>query len=95
MRVRALFGHVPDPAADLDVAIGIVGVEDRKRHRRAFLHIACLHPTFRGIDPDLPVRVVEPYGGHLRRPVRHDRRQMGERPFSAGVYPDIPQVSPP
>src|ERR1700727_2406103 len=81
MRVCALFGHVLDPPTNLDVPIGIVGVEDRKRHRRAFRHIACLHTTFRRIHPDLAVRVVEPYRGHLRRPIRHDCREVSESRF--------------
>src|SRR6516164_4449683 len=46
VRRCALFGHAPDPTADLDVTIGIVGIDYRKRHRRAFPHIACLHTTF-------------------------------------------------
>src|SRR3984957_5871673 len=81
MRVCALFGHVLDPPTNLDVPIGIVGVEARKRPRRAFRHIACLHTTFRRIHPDLAVRVVDPYRGHLRRPIRHDCREVSESRF--------------
>ena len=56
VRRCALLSHVLNPAADLDVAIGIVGVEDRKRHGRAFPHIARLHATLCRVYPDLSVR---------------------------------------
>jgi len=79
MGVCALFGRPPHPAADLDVAVGIVRIEDRQRDPRAFFHVACLDPALGGVYPDHPVGVVEPHRRHLRRAVRHDRREMGKR----------------
>src|ERR1051326_2952024 len=35
VRVGAVLGDAPHPAAQLDVAIGIVGIHDRERDRRA------------------------------------------------------------
>jgi hypothetical protein len=81
MRGCALFGHMPDPTTDLDITLGIVRIEYRKRYNCAFFHITCLHATFRRIYPDLAVRVVEPYERNFRCPIRHDCRQMRKRRF--------------
>src|SRR5947209_13762845 len=37
-----------------------------------------LHATLGGVHADLPVHVVEPDRGHLRRSVRHHGREIGE-----------------
>src|SRR5271163_2712910 len=60
MRRCAFLGHVPNAATDLDVTIGIVGVEYRESYGRAFPHVARLHAILCGIYPDLPILVIEP-----------------------------------
>src|SRR5437773_9125871 len=45
VRVGALLGHLDDPAADLDVAVGVVGILDRERDLRAALEVLVLHPS--------------------------------------------------
>src|ERR1700730_3310951 len=78
VRTRPLFGAAPDPPADLDIAIGIVRINDRERDRSAGFQVASLHPAFCGIYPNDAVLVVEPDRGDLRRPVRHRRCERGK-----------------
>src|SRR5262245_53716023 len=40
--VRARFGRLRDAAADLEVAVGIVGIHDRERHLRRAPHVLVL-----------------------------------------------------
>src|SRR5205814_10337638 len=81
-RVDVLVGAFFDAAfhrtADLDVAVRVVGIEDRQRNRRALAQIARLDPALGGVHADHAAGVVEPDRRHLRRAVLHDRRDMRE-----------------
>src|SRR5215469_8863920 len=79
MRVGAGFDGAPDAAADLHIAVGVVGVHDRERHRRARFQGSRLDAALGRVHPDLPVGVVEPDRGYLRRSVRQYGRQIGKR----------------
>src|SRR5260370_3049268 len=73
-----LADHAP---ADSDVAIRILGIEDRKCDLRAGLHGARLHPSACSVDADFSVRVVEPYWRDLRGSVGHHGCDAGEGLF--------------
>jgi hypothetical protein len=88
----AVLGYLTHPAAHLQIAIGVVGIEDRQRDRRTLLHVAVLDPAARRIDPDRAAGIVEPHRRHLRRAVRHQRRQIGKGFLVAeqiGVFGEI------
>src|SRR5262249_47824708 len=68
----ALFADPPDAPANLDIAIGIVRIDDRHRHGGALFEIARLHATFRGVHANETIGVIEPHRGCLRRSVRHE-----------------------
>src|SRR5713101_6792875 len=55
----ACFGDPPDTATNLDVAVRIAGIDDRKRHRRTLLQVAGLDPSFRGVHANETALVIE------------------------------------
>src|SRR5208283_1452093 len=79
MRVGVLLIFADNRTADSDVAIGIVGIDDRQRYFRTDLHIVRLHSAARRVDANLAVGVVEPDRGHLRRAVGHYGRDIRQR----------------
>src|SRR5215831_6776679 len=77
--VGPLFGDLDDSTADLEIAVGVVGVLDRERDLRIALQIFVLHPSPGGIEQDVRAVVVDPHWRHLRRAVAADGRDVRER----------------
>src|SRR6202035_2660928 len=59
MRARPLLGGTRDAAADLQVAVRVVGIHDRQRHRRVRLQVARLDPALGGVHANDLAVVVE------------------------------------
>src|SRR5262249_46485447 len=78
MRAAALLGDPAHPAAHLQIAVGVVRVEDRQRDPRALRHVAILDAAARRVHPDRAVDIIEPHRRRLRRTVGHQRREMGK-----------------
>ncbi len=78
VRVGALLGHAFHPAADLEIAISVVGIHDGQCDRRAGRHVARLDPAFGRVHAQHAVGIVEPDRRHLGRAVRHQRRGVAK-----------------
>src|SRR5580698_562648 len=78
MRVGPSLGRSRNPAAHLQIAIGIVRVENRQRYWCADLHVARLDAPLGRVHTQHPVHVIEPYRGHLWCSVRHDRGEVSK-----------------
>jgi hypothetical protein len=66
---------------DLEVAIGVVRILNGKRDVRVAPEVLVLDATARGVDADVRAVVVDPDGGHLGAPIRHNRGHVGEGPL--------------
>jgi len=75
--IRGIPGGARRPSHSF-VVVAVVGVHDREGDRRTFGHVARLDPALRGVHTDRAALIVEPDRRHLRRTVRHDRRQAGK-----------------
>src|SRR5215471_9176074 len=67
----ALLRHMRDPAPDLHVAVGIVGIDHGEGNRGALLHVRNLDAAARGVNAHLSALVIKPDRRHLRRSIRH------------------------
>src|SRR5271166_1727531 len=79
MRYGSVFRDACDTAANLDIAVWILRVDDRERDRCTFLQIARLDPPLGGVDAHMSVLEVEPDRRHLGRAVRHRGGDDGKR----------------
>src|SRR5258707_9287732 len=76
--VCAVLGNLDHGAADLQIAIRIVGVDNGQRHSRIAAHVAVLLPAARRIKDYMLTVEVAPYRSDLRPSVGHQRAQTGE-----------------
>jgi hypothetical protein len=82
--LRAILGHGDHAAANGEVPVGVVGIEDRQRHTGALPHVAILHPALGGVDQDEIAIGVDPDGRDLRLAAGRDGRQMAWRRSISG-----------
>src|SRR5213593_3016599 len=75
----ALLGDLDDLPTYLNVAIRVVGIEDRESDAGIATHVLVLHPPARRVDADVPSVEIEPDRRHLRAAVRHHGGEIGER----------------
>src|SRR5712692_7541862 len=79
MFVGALFGDLRDPAADLQIAIGVLWVLDGHSHTRVAAKVAVFLAAARGVDANLLPIEIHPHRRNLRAPVGHQRGQVSKR----------------
>src|SRR5262249_18960909 len=79
VRNRAVFRDAPYAAANLDVTVWVVGIDDGEGHGRTFFQVTRLDPSLRGVHPNETILVIAPDRRHLRRSIRHDGSQIRKR----------------
>ena len=78
MRVGALLGDLRNLAADFQVTVWIVGINNGHGYAGIAAHIAVLLPALGGIEDDVIPVDVDPYGSGLRAAVGHQGGQAGK-----------------
>jgi hypothetical protein len=76
---RARLGQLDDPAADLEVAVGLVGVVAQQGDPRVMAHVALFGEAAHGVDPQALAVDVAPHHRGLRMPLGGDGGQGGHR----------------
>src|SRR5690242_10855076 len=71
--VGAFFSDFDYPAANFQIAIGIVGINNGQSYARIAADIAIFLPSFGGIENDVVAFDVAPYGRYLGASVGHQR----------------------
>src|SRR5687767_5399705 len=66
-------------AANAEISIKIVRVLDGHGNLWTYSHILILDAPFIGVDQNMLAVCVKPYWCHLRRPIRHDGREIKQR----------------
>ena len=69
--VSALFGDFDYPAADFEIAIRIIGINNRQSYAGIAANVAIFLPSFGGIENDEVSVEVAPYWRYLRAAVGH------------------------
>src|SRR5258708_18228608 len=76
--VGAVLGNLNHGAADLKIAIGIVGIDDGQRHPRIAAPVAVLLPSARRIKNHILAVEVAPHPSDLRSSVGHSGAETGK-----------------
>src|SRR5207249_1471460 len=69
--VSAFFGDFDYSAADFEIAIRIIGINNRESYARIAANVAIFLTSFGGVENDVLAVEVAPYWGYLRAAVGH------------------------
>lgn len=78
VRGGAFFGNLLHGAANLKVAVGIVGVQNGERDMGTLVHVGVFAAAFGRVHQDVGSIEIAPDRCHLRSAVGHKRCQAGE-----------------
>ena len=73
-----VFGDLDDAAANLDVAVGIFGIDDGERDTRVAANVFIFLTALGGVEDDVLAVEVAPDGGDLRAAIGHEGGEAGE-----------------